>query len=64
VFEELAGDGTCRHARRCLTRTGAFEDVAHVGAAVLRNAGEIRVSRSWPRDRRATRAAGIRRWLG
>ena len=61
--EQLAGDGAGGDARGGFARARALEDVAHVGAAVLRDAGEVGMAGPRPRHRRAARAAGIGRRL-
>ena len=57
--EQLARHGAGRDARRGLAGARALEDVPHVRAAVLGDAGQIRVARPRLRDRRAPRAAGV-----
>ena len=59
--EQLPRDGAGRDARRGFARAGALEDVAHVAAAVLGDAGQVGVAGARPGDRRAPRAARIRR---
>ena len=51
--QQLAGDGAGGDPRRGLARARPLEDVAHVVAAVLGDAGQVGMPRPRPRDRRA-----------